>query len=141
MGDNKLKMEASFARICNICTFGSASMQAKRMNPKPMITPDIQQMPLHALVGPTVLGASFLEPFPSFEKQGKRGSATRGVQKHTFAQFESLESCAELCESCEVELAAAQAFQALDTDRALFQSSVSIPTHFFVWPRSSGPWD
>ncbi|CAE7702091.1 NaCP60E, partial [Symbiodinium pilosum] len=98
MGDNKLKMEA------------------KRMNPKPMITPDIQQMPLHALVGPTVLGASFLEPFPSFEKQGKRSPATRGMQKHTFAQFESLESCAELCESCEVELAAAQAFQALDTE-------------------------
>ncbi|CAE7685550.1 unnamed protein product [Symbiodinium sp. CCMP2456] len=54
LGDSKLKMEA------------------KRMNPKPVITPDIQQMPLHALVS--------------------------SVQK------------------LEVELAAAQAFQVLDTE-------------------------
>lgn len=54
LGDSKLKMEA------------------KRMNPKPVITPDIQQMPLHALVS--------------------------SVQQ------------------LEVELAAAQAFQVLDTE-------------------------
>ena len=56
MGDSKLKLE-EWRRGLFLAT-GAASktvitdwMQAKRMNPKPMITPDIMQMPLHALVG------------------------------------------------------------------------------------------
>ena len=89
------------------------------MNPKPVITPDIQQMPLHALVWhPDAIDFGHVVQISSAYRnveaqQGKFRPAVGGAWFFlSGAFFQTPIDCA-----VKVELAAAQAFQVLDTDR------------------------
>ena len=53
-------------------------MQAKRMNPKPVITPDIQQMPLHALVWHPDISQVRRLRMASYRSFSRNGEAQQG---------------------------------------------------------------